>query len=113
MISNALFSSFLSQLLLAAFALAAPLKEDSTITVKTVGNAWQYGTGGGILGLIVLILDIIVFVEVLQSNRPASSKIIWCLVVFLFPIVGMVVYYVFSNRSAHSNRSGYETLTQS
>ena len=110
MISNALFSSFISQLFLAALAFAAPIDKG---TVSATGNAWQYGTGGGILGLIVLILDIIVFVEVLQSNRPASSKVIWCLVVFLFPIVGMAVYYVFSNRTAHSNRSGYETLDQS
>jgi hypothetical protein len=24
-------------------------------------NAWQYGTGGGIIGLIVLVLDIMIF----------------------------------------------------
>ena len=51
---------FLSQLLLAALALAAPMA-DETVMATAGGNAWQYGTGGGILGLIVLILDIIVF----------------------------------------------------
>jgi len=50
----------LFQLLLgASLALAAPVPD--TAAVSTAGNAWQYGTGGGIIGLIVLILDIIVF----------------------------------------------------
>lgn len=46
-------------------------------------------------------------VEVLKSNRPPANKLIWCLVVFLFPIVGMVVYFIFSNRKAHNT---YEPL---
>jgi hypothetical protein len=57
MMQNLLFGLVL-QLWLAASALAAPL--DNTVTA-TGKDAWQYGTGGGILGFIVLILDIIVF----------------------------------------------------
>jgi hypothetical protein len=52
---HASFSTVLGQLLLATLAMAAPLS-----TAGHHDNAWQYGTGGGILGLIVLILDIIV-----------------------------------------------------
>lgn len=48
-------------------------------------------------------------VEIIQSNRPPLNKVIWCLVVFLFPIVGMVIYYLFSNRAQH-NSSGYEAI---
>ncbi|KAI1175745.1 hypothetical protein F4777DRAFT_549107 [Nemania sp. FL0916] len=95
----------LLQLCLASWALAAPIADD-TVTA-TASNPWQYGAGGGIIGFIVLILDIIVFVEVLKSNRPAGSKVIWCLIVFLFPIVGMVIYFLFSNRKAHNT---YEPL---
>lgn len=50
-------------------------------------------------------------VEVLKSSRPPIQKLVWCLVVFLFPIIGMIVYYLFSDRSAYDGRSGYETLT--
>ena len=46
-------------------------------------------------------------VEVLKSNRPPMEKLIWCLVVFLFPIVGMIIYFIFSNRKAHNT---YEPL---
>ncbi|KAF2466408.1 uncharacterized protein BDR25DRAFT_78064 [Lindgomyces ingoldianus] len=77
--------------------------------IATQSEPWQAGTGGGIVGLIVLILYIIAWVEILQSNRPPLNKLIWCLVVFLFPVVGMIIYYLFSNRDAHG-RSGYEAI---
>lgn len=60
---NTILASFLTQLCLASLALAAPMDGD----VNTA-DAWQYGTGGGVLGLIVLILDIIVFGESCPSD---------------------------------------------
>ena len=54
--------SFLLQLCMAAFVAAAPIDADETMTTAGV-TPWQYGTGGGIIGLIVLILDIIVWSE--------------------------------------------------
>ncbi len=48
-------SSVLLQLCLATLGLAAP------VVVESPKNSWQYGTGGGLLGLVILILDIIVF----------------------------------------------------
>ncbi|KAI1044530.1 hypothetical protein LB505_011040 [Fusarium chuoi] len=102
MLNNAVFA-FL-QLWLATLALAAPIADEVTVTGA---EPWHYGTGGGIIGFIVLVLDILVWIEVLQSNRPVSHKILWCLVVFLFPIVGMIVYYLFSNRKSHMRNSDY------
>ncbi|KAF1964671.1 hypothetical protein BU23DRAFT_436618, partial [Bimuria novae-zelandiae CBS 107.79] len=77
--------------------------------ITTQGANWQGPTGGGIAGFIILVLDIIAWVEIIQSNRPPLNKVIWCLVVFLFPLVGMLIYYLFSNRAAH-NSSGYEAI---
>ncbi|KAF2002321.1 hypothetical protein P154DRAFT_533218 [Amniculicola lignicola CBS 123094] len=77
-----------------------------SISSNNVGG----GVGGGIVGFIVLVLDIIVWIEVLQSNRPVANKVLWCLLVFLFPIVGMIVYYLFSNREQHNTRGGYEAI---
>ena len=65
---NILFSTFLSQLFLAFLAQAAPMDT----TTAGHGNAWQYGTGGGILGLVILILDVIVFSE---FDRIAPCRI--------------------------------------
>ncbi|KAH8670729.1 hypothetical protein BGZ61DRAFT_537365 [Ilyonectria robusta] len=106
MMQNVLLSTFLCQLF-AVLAFAAPIADD---TLSTTGHDnLGYGTGGGIIGLVILILDIIVVVEVLKSNRPPASKLLWCLVIFLFPLVGMVIYYLFSNRGAH-NSGSYEVL---
>ncbi|KAF2965943.1 hypothetical protein GQX73_g7646 [Xylaria multiplex] len=100
-------SHLLLQLCLAAWALAAPLADETVTT--TTSSSWHQGAGagGGIIGFIILVLDIIVLIEVLKSNRPASNKLIWCLVVFLFPVVGMIIYFLFSNRKAHNT---YEPL---
>jgi hypothetical protein len=48
--------SMLLQLSLLSFAMA-----EETLTTSNHGNTWKYGSGGGLIGFIVLILDIIVF----------------------------------------------------
>jgi len=45
----------LFELLFCSLASATP------ITAEGHGNAWQYGAGGGVIGFIILVLDIIVF----------------------------------------------------
>ncbi|KAF2119046.1 hypothetical protein BDV96DRAFT_643203 [Lophiotrema nucula] len=89
---------------LCALAAAAPVTAQGQ-------NPWQGGVGGGVVGFIVLVLDIIVWIEVIQSNRPVSHKVLWCVLVFLFPIIGIIAYWLFSNREEHNRRSGYETIT--
>ncbi|KAJ9636651.1 hypothetical protein H2204_005251 [Knufia peltigerae] len=94
-------------LLFTSIASAAPIGDEP---VTTTSNAIGYGTGGGIAGLIILILDIIVIIEVLQSNRPVSHKLLWILIVVLFPLIGMLIYFLFSNRAAHKSGSSYEPI---
>ncbi|KAI7159022.1 hypothetical protein KC349_g4454 [Hortaea werneckii] len=96
------------QLTLAMLTFAAPVATDPTFSAQS--DAWQYGTGGGIVGFIVLVLDVIVWMEVLQSNRPVSHKVLWCVLVFIFPIVGIIIYWFFSNREAHKPNAGYEPI---
>jgi len=104
-----MIQSILLQLLLTCIAIAAPVSTGDN-TLHATGNAIGYGTGGGIVGLIVLILDVLVFIEVLKSNRPPAHKLLWCLIVFLFPILGMLIYFLFSNREAHKSGGAYEPL---
>ncbi|KAK4140815.1 uncharacterized protein C8A04DRAFT_39552 [Dichotomopilus funicola] len=102
---NSLLFSILFHLCLAPLGLAAP------VSTESLDSSWHYGTGGGLIGLIILVLDIIVIVEVIKSSRPPVHKLLWCLIVFLFPLVGLIVYYIFSNRSAYQRGSGYEVLS--
>ena len=46
--------------------------------------------------------DLFVLVEIFKSNRPVSNKVIWSLVIFFVPVLGMIIYYLFSNRQAHN-----------
>ncbi|KAF3935168.1 hypothetical protein ABW20_dc0107773 [Dactylellina cionopaga] len=94
---------FLSALL-TNLAMAAPVG-DELVTIQD--TAWGYGAGGGIVGLIIFVIDILVFIEVFKSSRPASHKILWCLFVFFFPIIGLIAYYLFSDRTRHGS---YEAL---
>lgn len=48
-------------------------------------------------------------VEIFKSNRSPANKVVWSLIVFLFPVVGMIIYYIFSNRASHNN-SDYEAI---
>ncbi|MFB3132969.1 MAG: PLD nuclease N-terminal domain-containing protein [Rhodothermales bacterium] len=54
-------------------------------------NSW----GLGCCGTIILILNIIALVEVFGSNRDTGSKVLWCLLIFFFPILGLILYYLF------------------
>lgn len=58
-----MLNSLLLNLLLVSFAVA-----EETLTTTVHGNAWKYGTGGGLLGFVVLILDIMVFSTLFPSS---------------------------------------------
>jgi len=47
----------------------------------------------GIGGLIILIADIYAIVMILQSSATSIEKLIWSLVVFLLPLIGLIIWY--------------------
>ena len=47
----------------------------------------------GIFGLIILIADIFAIMMILQSPAKTIEKLIWSLVVFLLPLIGLVIWY--------------------
>ena len=53
----------------------------------------------GIIGLLVLVLDIIAIVSVIKSGMDPVMKLLWVLLILLLPVVGMVLYFVL-NRGA-------------
>jgi hypothetical protein len=55
-----------------------------------IDNMLSYS--GGLIGLIILILDLIVIFEVINSNRNITGKLGWSLLVFFFPVVGLILY---------------------
>ncbi|KAK1918761.1 hypothetical protein P3342_010232 [Pyrenophora teres f. teres] len=49
------------------------LAEAAPVAVQSA-EPWQAGTGGGIVGFIVLVLDIIAWIEIFKSNRPSPTR---------------------------------------
>jgi hypothetical protein len=47
----------------------------------------------GIGGLIILIADIYAIVMILQSSAKTIEKLVWSLVVFLLPLIGLIIWY--------------------
>ncbi|MEZ6235030.1 MAG: PLDc N-terminal domain-containing protein [Phycisphaerales bacterium] len=47
-----------------------------------------------ILGLIHLILFIIAAVEIIKSGMDPLKKVLWLLVIFLFPLIGLIIYFL-------------------
>lgn len=48
----------------------------------------------GILSLLHLILFLIAAFEILSSNKSLGNKVLWLLLIFLLPLVGLILYYV-------------------
>lgn len=53
---------------------------------------------GGVLGLIILILDIWAIVKIMQSGAGTGSKVFWTVLILLLPVVGLLIWLLFGPR---------------
>ena len=51
-------------------------------------------TGGGLIGLLILIGDIWAIINILQSNAGMGAKLLWILLVVLLPLLGLIIWFV-------------------
>ena len=58
----------------------------------------MYSYGGGLIGLLILILDIVAIVDVLKSSSTTLKKLVWILVILLFPVIGMILYFLLGKK---------------
>lgn len=54
----------------------------------------NFNTGGGILGLLILIADIWAIINILQSGASMGAKLLWILLVVLLPVLGLIIWFV-------------------
>ena len=47
----------------------------------------------GLFGLIQLALVIYAVLQIAESTRPTSRKVLWILLVFFFPLIGFIVWW--------------------
>ncbi|MBO6635765.1 PLDc N-terminal domain-containing protein [Parvibaculum sp.] len=56
----------------------------------------MFGDGyTGILGIIILILDIYAIIRIVQSGAEPVWKAIWIVVVLLLPVLGLIIWFLF------------------
>jgi hypothetical protein len=52
----------------------------------------------GILGLVVLILDIIAIVDCLKRSMDTGKKVLWIVLILLLPLLGMILYFLLGRK---------------
>ena len=51
-----------------------------------------------IITVAVLIAQIVIAFDVIQSRRSTGTKVLWIAVVFLIPIIGILMYLIFERK---------------
>ena len=57
---------------------------------------------GGLLGLVILALDIWAIINIVGSSASTGSKVVWVLLVLILPIVGLIIWLLAGPRSRAS-----------
>ena len=58
------------------------------------------GIGGGLIGLIILALDIWAIINVVGSASSTGSKVLWVLLILFLPVIGLIIWAIAGPRSA-------------
>jgi hypothetical protein len=56
--------------------------------------------GSGLWGLLVLVADIWAIVNIMQSTRDTTAKVIWTVLVILLPVLGFIIWLFAGPRTA-------------
>ena len=59
-----------------------------------------------LIGLVILVLDIIAILDCVKSSLDKTKKIIWIVVIIVFPLIGLVLYYVIGKKQIPSETPG-------
>jgi len=51
-----------------------------------------------LIGLIILVVDIIVLLDIIRGNKDTEKKILWIVAVIFLPVLGPILYYVIGKR---------------
>lgn len=48
----------------------------------------------GLLGLIVLVLDIWAIYKIFTSGASTGAKVLWTLLILILPVVGFIIWFI-------------------
>lgn len=51
-----------------------------------------------LLAVLHLVLWLVAAFEILNSSKPVQTKVLWLLVIFLLPVVGLLLYFLMGRK---------------
>jgi Phospholipase_D-nuclease N-terminal len=51
-----------------------------------------------LIGLIIFIIDVVVVMDILKSNKDMEKKVLWIIAVIFLPLLGPILYYVIGKK---------------
>jgi hypothetical protein len=52
----------------------------------------------GIIGLVILVLDILAIVDCVKSNKDTGKKALWIILILVLPLLGLILYYLIGKK---------------
>lgn len=53
---------------------------------------------GGLLGLIILALDLWAIVKIIQGGGSTGNKVLWILLILILPVIGLIIWLLAGRR---------------
>lgn len=48
---------------------------------------------GRLISFLILVIDVIVIIDIVKSNKDTEKKILWIIAVVFLPVLGPILYY--------------------
>jgi succinate dehydrogenase/fumarate reductase cytochrome b subunit len=55
---------------------------------------------GGLLGLVILALDIWAILSVIKSSASLGVKLVWIVLIVILPVLGLIIWALFGPRGS-------------
>jgi hypothetical protein len=59
--------------------------------------------GYGVIGLIVLVLDLWGIINVIGSGATTGTKLLWVLLILILPVIGLIVWFLAGPRGSKAH----------
>ncbi len=54
----------------------------------------------GLIGLVILVLDVIAILDIFKSSLDSGKKALWIVLILLLPILGLILYYLLGKKKS-------------
>lgn len=53
---------------------------------------------GGLLGLIILIINVWAIIKIVQSGAGTGAKVLWVVLILVLPVLGLLLWFLLGPR---------------